>query len=158
MKRGFDDKDFISGNEYFHVTSKGEVLTGQITRDRGENYISTEHTCPCGKDTYDTYENAKRALKLRNRKSKDIYKCEICGYWHLTSKDGSKRKKKFDKRTRSKPIKIVDHDIKEEQKLKQIMKQRPSYYRVIKGPEKEKQTRKKVTLSDLFDFKSEILK
>lgn len=157
MKRGFDNTDFINGNEYFHVTSKGEVLKGKITRDKGENYISTEHTCPCGKDTYDTYENAKRALKLRNRKSKEIYKCEICGYWHLTSKDGSKRKKKFDKRTRTKPINIIDRDIKEEQKFKKMMKQRPSYYRVIKGPKEEKNVQV-IRLDDLCDIKAEILK
>jgi hypothetical protein len=46
--------DFLNGNEFYHITSKGEILKGHVTKVRGENYISTEHTCPCGKDTYDT--------------------------------------------------------------------------------------------------------
>jgi len=159
MKKGFDDSDFINGNEYYHVTKNGEVLRGAITRDRGENYISTEHTCPCGKDTYDSYENAKRALKLRSNQRKEIYKCSICGYWHFTSKDGNRRKnKKYDKRTRNKPIVVIERDIKEEQNFKKMMKNRPSYYRIIQNEKKESKTTKKITIGDICDFNIDSLK
>lgn len=153
-----NEYDFLNGNEFYHVTSKGEVLKGNVTKVRGENYISTEHTCPCGKDTYDTYENAVKALKLRNKKKKDIYKCSICGYWHFTSKDGNhKRSKKYDKRTRNKPINVVDRDLKELQAFKKKMKNRPSYYRVINNNVNGNKTQQ-VKLAELCDYQFDLLK
>lgn len=158
MKRGFDDSDFIDGDEYYHVTKKGEVLRGAITRDRGENYISTEHTCSCGKDTYDSYERAKKALKQRSNQKKEIYKCTICGYWHLTSKDGNtRRKKKFGKRTRNMPITVNESSMREEKKLKKTLQNRPSYYRIIQNGKKEDKTTRKITISDLCDFNLDAL-
>ena len=152
------DNDFLNGNEFYHVTSKGEVLKGHVTKIRGENYISTEHSCPCGKDTYDSYENAVKALKLRNKKKKDIYKCSICGYWHFTSKDGNhKRGKKYDKRSRKQPINIIDRDLKELQKFNKSMKNRPSYYRVINNQVNVNKT-KQIKLTEVCAFDLENLK
>ena len=154
MKRGFTETDFFDGTEYMHVTKKGEILTGHVTYNKGENYISTEHTCSCGKDTYGTYEKAKKALKQRGNQKKEIYKCSICGYWHLTSKDGNtKRKKKFDKRTRNMPITVSDRGLKEEKRLKKALKNRPSYYRVIKDKPGSSNKSTPVCLGQLYDLK-----
>ena len=157
MKRGFTETDFFDGTEYIHVTKKGEILTGHVTYNKGENYISTEHTCSCGKDTYDTYEKARKALKQRGNQKKEVYKCSICGYWHLTSKDGNtRRKKKFDKRTRNMPITVSDSGLKEEKRMKKALKNRPSYYRVIQQGKKENKTATKITLADICDLKGKL--
>lgn len=133
MKKGFDNNDFINGNEYIRLKKNGEVLRGKFEKVRGENYISKDHICPCGKDTYDSYEKAKKALKLRNKTNKEIYKCEICGYWHFTSKDGKGNKhRKYDKKQRNVKITVNDYDLKEFQKFKKDMKNKPSYYKIIK--------------------------
>ena len=34
------ETDFFDGTEYMHVTKKGEILTGQVTYNKGENYIA----------------------------------------------------------------------------------------------------------------------
>lgn len=144
--------DSVVGNEFFHVTQEGEVLQGEISKEKGTNCISTEHICSCGKDTYDTYEAAKKALKLRKNRDKDVYKCNICGYWHLTSKDGSKRKRKFDKRSRNISIKVNDRELKDYQKFRKSMKNRPSYYRVIKDGPVENKLVYKTRLSDICNI------
>ena len=56
--------------------------------------ISREHKCPTQKDVYLTYEKAAKALRMRTNRerTKDIYKCHICGHFHLTSKDGEGRR------------------------------------------------------------------
>lgn len=158
MKRGFTETDFFDGTEYMHITKKGEILTGHVTYNKGENYISTEHTCSCGKDTYDTYEKARKALKQRGNQKKEVYKCSICGYWHLTSKDGNtRRKKKFDKRTRNMPTTVNESSMREEKKLKKTLQNRPSYYRIIQNGKKEDKTTRRITISDLCDFNLDAL-
>lgn len=64
MRRKIDTKenDYLVGNEFYHMKKNGDVLIGHVEKVKGENYISTEYTCPCGKDTYDTYEKAKKQL------------------------------------------------------------------------------------------------
>ena len=61
---------------------------------RHSNYIARDYKCPCGKDTYLTYEHAAKALKIREsrERNKAIYKCHICGHYHLTTKDGKDRR------------------------------------------------------------------
>lgn len=154
MKIDKDENDFLIGNEFFHVKKNGDVLIGHVEKIRGSDYISKEHTCPCGKDTYDTYEKAKKAINLRSGRNKTPYKCEICGHWHLTTKDGiGKKHKKYNKKERKYQPVVIDRDIKEHHKFKKMMKQKPSYNRIIKDKPDEKPSTTKVRLGDLWDFK-----
>lgn len=78
-------KDFydmsIIQNEY-------ELRGGAISYRHFHDFTSRMHSCPSGKDVYFTYENAVKALKIRKNRerTKQIYKCHICGYFHLTTK------------------------------------------------------------------------
>ncbi|HLN22333.1 MAG TPA: hypothetical protein VK213_14685 [Bacteroidales bacterium] len=49
---------------------------------------------PCKKTMYNTREDALDMVKYlnENRTGKEInvYQCNICGFWHLTSKTGKK--------------------------------------------------------------------
>lgn len=156
MKQKIDNKenDFIVGDEFYHIKKNGEILVGNVEKTKGENCISTKHTCSCGKDTYDTYEKAKKAIGLRSGRNKVPYKCEFCGYWHLTTKNGnSKKHKKYDKRERKYKAVFIERDLKEQKKFKKIMKNRPSYDRTIINPNKENKSTNKVRLGDIWDFK-----
>ena len=60
-----------------------------------KNYVVQGVDCPAAKDAYLTYDDARRALRqrsLQEQKDKRIYKCNICGYWHFTTKPGSHRR------------------------------------------------------------------
>ena len=60
-----------------------------------KNYVVHGVDCPAAKDAYLTYDDARRALRqrsLQEQKDKRIYKCDICGYWHFTTKPGSHRR------------------------------------------------------------------
>jgi hypothetical protein len=76
---------------YIKFLEEAEAL-GIATKIHHTNYISREINCPSGKDTYLTYERAKKALKMREYSDKTIYKCDICGHYHFTTKDGKSRK------------------------------------------------------------------
>lgn len=80
---------------YIKFLDEAEAL-GIATKIHQTNYISKEIHCPSGKDTYLTYERAKKALKMREcvvkNFDKTIYKCNICGHYHFTTKDGKSRR------------------------------------------------------------------
>lgn len=89
----------IKDNSVFWAEAE---LAGVMEPIHFMEYSSREHSCPTGKDVYLTYENATRALRMRKnrRRSKDVYKCNICGHFHLTSRDGEgRRKKEFSRAT-----------------------------------------------------------
>ena len=47
-----------------------------------------------GKDAYPTYSAEEKALRMKSkngRRTKRIYKCRECGYYHFTTNDGSMR-------------------------------------------------------------------
>jgi hypothetical protein len=71
-------------------------LLGVFDKVHHSEYIAKDHSCPKGKDVYLTYEKATKALRMRSRRerSKQVYKCNICGHFHLTSRDGEGRRKK----------------------------------------------------------------
>lgn len=73
--------------------------------------ISREHTCPTGKDVYLTYDKALKALRIRpgRERNKAIYKCHICGHYHLTTKDGKGRRPIVYSRSREKDL--VNHEL-----------------------------------------------
>lgn len=60
----------------------------------GHKWDTDEFECPCDKDVYRTFEAAEKALKQRGRRGerKNIYKCNICGHYHISSKDGRSRR------------------------------------------------------------------
>ena len=68
--------------------------------------ISREHTCPSNKDVYLTYEKAEKALRMRSNRerTKAVYKCHICGHFHLTSKDGEGRRPRVYSRNRERVV------------------------------------------------------
>ncbi len=49
------------------------------------SFVSSDLTCPCGKETYVTRQDAENALKQRKNTNKTSYRCTICGHFHLTS-------------------------------------------------------------------------
>lgn len=110
--------DIINGTEFIHTDSKGKVYVGKVTYKKNHDYIAHGKHCPCGKDVYLTYDNALKAFRQRNKqrdKQKDVYHCEICGFYHLTSRDGKPaRKNKYNTKERRKPIRYNDFDIDRE--------------------------------------------
>ena len=61
-------------------------------RERNYNYVAKNLSCGNQKDVYLTYLDAFNALCLRGKTrkaKKQVYKCPICGHYHLHSKDGS---------------------------------------------------------------------
>ena len=82
--------------------SEAEIV-GAYTKVHHNEYIAKDFTCPTGKDVYLSHEKATKALRMRsNRKrSKQVYKCQICGHFHLTSRDGEgRRKRKYSRNDR----------------------------------------------------------
>lgn len=61
------------------------------------SYINRELTCPCGKDTYATRQDAENAIKQRDKDNKHSYRCSICGHFHLTSNKKREDKQKNQK-------------------------------------------------------------
>lgn len=89
--RNDDFKNYVREND----------LEDLVEKDTNYDLIAHDLHCPCGKDTYRYFSDAKKAIKQRGSrgKEKDVYKCTICGYFHLTSKtkkDGV-AKKRFNK-------------------------------------------------------------
>ena len=80
-----------------HQTQKNydkAIALGLEYKSNNYDCISKEHTCPSGKDVYLTFNKAKKALKMRDVRGngKEVYKCHICGHYHLTTKDGKDRR------------------------------------------------------------------
>lgn len=60
------------------------------------NYVASDLSCTCGKDVYLTYGDADRARHYRPARlmSKEIYRCNLCNRYHLTTKCGRGRRPK----------------------------------------------------------------
>jgi hypothetical protein len=66
-----------------------------------QNFIANGLTCECHKDVYLTYNDALKAVKQRyGRETKYPYKCNLCGHYHLTTKETNVRKKTKYKRNK----------------------------------------------------------
>jgi hypothetical protein len=108
-------------------------LAGAYTPVHHQEYSSKEHTCPTGKDVYLTHAKATKALRMRSNRerSKQVYKCHICGHFHLTSKDGEgRRKRKYsrnDVREYNQTTKQMLADEKIMQAARRIKSQKPNY-------------------------------
>ena len=66
----------------------------QGERIHGER-LTVDVRCSSGKDAYPTYAAAEKALRMKSmsgKRTKRIYRCEECGYYHFTTNDGTARK------------------------------------------------------------------
>ena len=81
----------------------GSILL-QGERIHGET-LTIDVECSSGKDAYPTYAAAEKALRMKSRngqRTKRIYRCEECGYYHFTTNDGTARKPRPYRRGREK--------------------------------------------------------
>lgn len=66
-----------------------------------QEYVDRTLFCPSGKDVYLAYQDAENALRQRGVIKKDkkrVYRCSICGHYHLTTNDGfGNRKQKYER-------------------------------------------------------------
>lgn len=95
---------FSTGSAILVVTAHEEVFEVYGIKSTGIDYIAHNLSCPSGKDVYVTYSDAYQALKQRGssrRANKKIYKCEICGHYHLTTIDSAYRHPKPYNRSKS---------------------------------------------------------
>ena len=97
-------KNFSTSNEWAMLFYPEAEALGIPTKVHFCECVARECTCPTQKDVYLTYDKAAKALRMRlNReRTKSIYKCHICGHFHLTSKDGVGRRPKAYSRSREK--------------------------------------------------------
>lgn len=108
-------------------------LLNACTKVHHSECIAKEYSCPSGKDVYLTHEKATKALRMRSNRerSKQVYKCHICGHFHLTSKDGEgRRKRKYsrnDVREYNQTTKQMLADEKIMQAARRIKSQKPNY-------------------------------
>ncbi len=108
-------------------------LLDACTKVHHSECIAKEYSCPSGKDVYLTHEKATKALRMRSNRerSKQVYKCHICGHFHLTSKDGEgRRKRKYsrnDVREYNQTTKQMLADEKIMQAARRIKSQKPNY-------------------------------
>ena len=95
-KKGFGDEVSVFWAE--------AELAGVITPQHFMRYYSVDHVCPTGKDVYLSFEGAECALKMRKKRerTKAVYRCHICGHYHLTTRDGEGRRKREFSRIRQK--------------------------------------------------------
>ena len=108
-------------------------LLDACTKVHHSECIAKEYSCPSGKDVYLTHEKATKAIRMRSNRerSKQVYKCHICGHFHLTSKDGEgRRKRKYsrnDVREYNQTTKQMLADEKIMQAARRIKSQKPNY-------------------------------
>ena len=57
-------------------------------------YIDKTLSCPSGKETYATRQDAENAIRQRHNSNKRSYRCVHCGHFHLTSNDNTNRRQK----------------------------------------------------------------
>ena len=66
-----------------------------------QEYVERNLSCPSGKDAYLSHQDAENALRQRGadkKNKKRVYRCSICGHYHLTTNDGAgKHKRKYDR-------------------------------------------------------------
>ena len=80
------------------------ILLGE--RIHGET-LTVDASCSTGKDAYPTYAAAEKALRMKSkngRRTKRIYKCKECGYYHFTTNDGRMRKARPYQREKEKEV------------------------------------------------------
>ena len=76
------------------VEFRGELYDIQAVPAAWTDYVVHGVDCPTSKDAYASYDEARRALQQRSeeeQRNKRIYRCEVCGYYHFTTKPGSHR-------------------------------------------------------------------
>lgn len=96
-RRRVQDVRFEPGRITVSTKDGTETLYGVVSKEH--DYVARDLSCPSGKDVYRTFNNANRALKQRKGQiDKYIYRCEICGYYHLTTKDCHRPKKRYQKK------------------------------------------------------------
>jgi len=119
---------------------KDNNLEESLTYDSGEDYIARDLSCPCGKDVYRTFSDAEKMLKQRGKRGdkKIVYKCEICGYFHISTKTnhtGIKRNRYDRKYTKARTLTAKDYtkeDIDKAKKFKKEKVEQSKRKRVIK--------------------------
>lgn len=85
-----------------------------ITARQEGKWFITENSqeCSSGKQVFKTWKEAKVASRdsQQRERMKAIYRCEICGNWHLTTKDGkiSIRKDIYDRRREKKILRKTE--------------------------------------------------
>lgn len=84
-------------------------MMGLLINIHKSECIAKEYSCPTGKDVYLTYEKAVKALSLRpnRRRTKSVYKCSVCGHYHLTTKDREGHRRHKYSRNVSNPTKFI---------------------------------------------------
>lgn len=108
-------------------------LQGVCTKVHQSECIAREYSCPTGKDVYLTHAKATKALRMRSgrERSKQVYKCNICGHFHLTSRDGEgRRKKKYSRNSVKEYMNTTRMMLADEKIMKtarELKSQRPQY-------------------------------
>lgn len=101
MKYEVIDRESKSSHYVLKVSIDSEEYEIEGRKCKGQDYVDRTLSCPCGKDVYLTYQDAENALRQRGadkKNKKRVYRCSICGHYHLTTNDGvGKRKKKYDR-------------------------------------------------------------
>ena len=95
MTTDMEQYGYITTMAPFTLEFEDDIYGFLETDNERKNYAVRGIDCPAAKDAYMTYEDARRALRqrsLQEQKDKRIYKCDICGYWHFTTKPGSHRR------------------------------------------------------------------
>ena len=106
--------------KYSSVPIGHDVYCGYANRFHFHECIAKDCSCSGGKDVYLTYEDAQKAVAMRpgRARNKKIYKCHICGHFHLTTKDGAGRRPKAYSRQRNRLEllwaleRVTDRDLK----------------------------------------------
>lgn len=101
MKYEVIDRESKSSHYVLKVSIDSEEYEIEGRKCQGQDYVDRTLSCPCGKDVYLTYQDAENALRQRGadkKNKKRVYRCSICGHYHLTTNDGmGKRKKKYER-------------------------------------------------------------
>ena len=81
-----DDREML--DEYLTKTMKPK-------HNNDDNYyVDKTLSCPSGKETYATRQDAENALKQRHNSNKQSYRCIHCGHFHLTTNDSKNKHQK----------------------------------------------------------------
>ena len=108
-------------------------MLGLLTKVHHSECIARDYTCPSGKDVYLTREKAIKALRLRpgRERSKDVYKCHLCGHFHLTTRDGEgRRRRKYSRNNVKEHLHATRQMLADEkvmQTARRLKSQKPQY-------------------------------
>lgn len=122
-------------NEFLSLSFGNQVVSGYATHEHHHDFIARDYQCPSGKDVYLTYEDAKRAQQLRpsRLREKAIYKCHICGHFHLTTKNGVDRRPKVYNREQNKLMLKRALESCTEERLSHAKRACPQSYGIIRS-------------------------